>query len=421
MNRLCLSALGALLSTVWLAAQEPPAKEVFFDIYPAHAVVRIPTDRAGWDNYPVGQKRLVTFPSKQFDMQIVAEGWKPLTIPLNQNQIGQRWPPVGTQYLEPDSFSAQLQLLPRWPLLVLLMIPLAVRRTRTAPAPAPTPATAVEPPKSAKLPWELGPGCRVDGYIVQERLGEGASGVVYRVLERDSNVDFALKLLKPQSNNFADSLPRFRREMKVLCQLKHPNIPYLADVGEFAGMSYLVMELLGPITLEDKLRPGPFPPERAKDVLCQLTRALAFCHLKGILHRDIKPENVIWGDNGQRVRLTDFGLARHNQASTLTQEGSIMGTPCYMAPEIVQGLGASEASDQYSLGCLAYQMVTGAPPFTAENPMVVLMNHIDKAPAPLTQVSPGFAHAILKMLCKKPEERFPSMAQLLERLEKIVA
>ena len=268
----------------------------------------------------------------------------------------------------------------------------------------------------AGVPWDLPPGLSVDGYKVWEKLGEGASGVVYRV-ENQHGDAFALKLLKPQQIQSPEMLNRLRREMKTLQTLNHPNIPYLADLGEFRGMSYLVMELLGPTTLLDRLKSGPLAPAEAVKVLRQLADALAFCHKQGILHRDIKPENVMWGEG--RVRLSDFGLARQEGSQTLTQEGTIMGTPCYMAPEIVQGERTSPHTDQYSLGCLAYHLVAGSPPFMADNPMVVLMHHIEKKPPALHGLPQKLTEIILTMLSKRPEQRFRSLEVMIQKLDRL--
>jgi len=240
--------------------------------------------------------------------------------------------------------------------------------------------------------------------------------VVYRVTHQGNQL--ALKLLKPNPVEGQENLARFRREMKSMQELRHPNIPFLADFGDFRGMSYLVMELLGSVTLRDRLNQGPLEPAEALEVFKKLVQALAFCHSRGILHRDIKPENVVWGD-GERIRLTDFGLARHHNASTLTQEGAIMGTPSYIAPEVCRGERASAASDQYSLGCLAYAMLAGDPPFHGDNALAVVMLHLMEPPPPLTDAPPGLAAIVMRMLEKDPGDRFPDLDSLLKELESL--
>ena len=353
------------------------------------------------------------------EMTISAPGWKDARVEIEADHIPPRWPPTGTFHLQPASLGAYLHLIPWWLAPVLLLAAALFRaagigklwlRRRVD---VKNTTTVV-----AGVPWDLPPGVWVDGYKIWEKLGEGASGIVYRV-ENENGEEFALNLVKPQMVQTPEMLTRFRREMSALRTLKHPNIPYLADLGEFRGMSYLVMELLGPETLADRLRAGGLPAAEAVKVLRQLAEALAFCHKQGVLHRDIKPENVIWGEG--RVRLSDFGLARDAQSgSTMTQEGTIMGTPCYMAPEIVQGERSSAASDQYSLGCVAYHLVAGSPPFNADNPMVVLMSHIEKNPPALINVPQPLTEIIFTMLRKRPEQRFRSLEAVIQRLDKLV-
>lgn len=405
-------ALGlALLLTGMAVAQAP--KTVYFDVYPPEARLQIHSG-ARADDYPINQE-VPLHASGHLNLVISCPGWKTSRDGVLALDLGERWPKDGPKRLEPDSIGAHLRVLPLWPLAFLVLagpLVMMARQRRAAPAPV------FEGTMVAGIPWDLPPGLQIDRYKIWEKLGEGASGVVYKVTN-EAGEGLALKLLKPQQMHNVETLERFRREMMTLRDLKHPNIPFLADLGEFRGMSYLVMELLGPTTLLDKLKAGPLPLPQALDVLRQLAGAVAFCHKQGVLHRDIKPENVIWGD-GQRVRLTDFGLARHHEAATMTQEGTILGTPCYMAPEIVQGEGTSFASDQYSLGCLAYHLVAGRPPFEADNPMVVLMHHIEKNPPPLANVPQPLCDLIFTMLRKRPEHRLRSVDVLVQRLAKIV-
>lgn len=406
-----------LLFCLWLsgvAGAQPAGKWITFDVYPPDAVVY-----AGYQEKPFVANTKVWFDvTGNFDLVVRAPGWAEYRQGINHQLLHEHWPTDGPLRLKPASFKAHLMVVPRWPLLFLVAIPLTFwwARRRVRHRPAPRMETTGRTTAVAGMPWDLPPGIMVGNYKVWDKLGEGASGVVYRV-ENDSEEEFALKLLKPQQIQSPELLERFRREMGTLRKLNHPNIPYLADLGEFNGMSYLVMELLGPETLQDRLRKGPLPPPEAVKVLRQLADALYFCHKQGILHRDVKPENVIWGEG--RVRLSDFGLARHADAATLTQEGTIMGTPCYMAPEIVQGEGTSTQTDQYSLGCVAYHLVAGAPPFQAENPMVVLMHHIEKNPPPLTHVPQPLTEIIFTMLRKRPEHRFRSLEVLIQKLDKL--
>lgn len=393
----------ALSAAVWAQASE---RKMTFYVEPAGAEVRIANHTGGYDRYLAGREGWVKFPTPAVNLEVHATGWKSQTIPVHVNQFAERWPVNGSLQLEPDSLAARLQLLPCWPLLFLLVVPLALRRKRPLPTVAPT------VPQSG-LPWELEEGETFAGYRVLQRLGEGVSAVVYRVAGSDG--ELALKLLKPQHFRDTEVLPRFRREMKSLTRLRHPGIPLLLDFGEERAMQYLVMELLSPRSLGDSLAEGPLPFEQRRTVLQQLTEALAVCHAQGILHRDIKPDNVVWGLDG-KVRLTDFGLARPHDASTLTVEGSLLGTPAYMAPEVAQGEPTSASSDLYSLGCLAYHLCAGQPPFQGESPLAILVQHMTTPPPPLTDCEPTLSAWIERCLGKTPEERFVDCEQALQAL-----
>lgn len=382
-------------------------KVIRFNVVPSYANITVVTE--GLPNaFPAGRPQSVHQSGNQFTIQISAPGWESTEEIVYWNQVIDRWPSRGSFVLRPISWKARLELMPRWPLLLLALLPFAVWKRR---AHSSGPAA---PPESMRTgtPWELRPGDEVDGYVVEEKLGEGASGVVYRVHYRGEVL--ALKLLKPQVSSH-ESMARFRRELKVLTRLRHPNIPYLAGFGEYMGMTYLVMELLGSRTLEDELNEGPLSEPRARGVLRQLAHALSVCHEAGVLHRDVKPANVVCECDG-RVRLTDFGLARQTDASTLTQEGSILGTPNYMPPEVVQGEPATELSDQYSLGCVAYHLLSGKPPYEGENPVAVLLLHLQGGAVLTADVSPELKAIVERMMAVRPDERFPNMRALLSAL-----
>jgi len=401
-------SLAVLLLTSLASGARPPDRYVTFRVYPPEAKVLI---QSGLNTVPyrANRRELVSFPSNAFDLQFEAEGWEADPVPVNVNQFSDQWPPGGATFsMRPVSLVARLSLLPRWPLLFLLLIPVWRRRARQQAVPP----AVVHP--AVSLPWELSAGDRLGPYEVLERLGEGVSAVVYRV--RGSSEEAALKLLKPQALRDGDGAARFRREMKTLCRLRHPNIPYLEDFGEHRGMLYLVMELLPQGNLLQALHAGDWTRQRALQVLVQLGLALEFCHRHGVLHRDIKPENVVFGRDGQ-VRLTDFGLARPHDATTLTVEGSLLGTPAYMAPELVQGAQASEASDQYSLGCLAYQLLSGRTVFAGDTPLAILMQHVQAQPDPLFDPLWPWVERTLR---KSPEERFPTTGEAVQALKELM-
>lgn len=247
--------------------------------------------------------------------------------------------------------------------------------------------------QAKRAPWDVPLSSYIDGYRVQSRLGEGVSGVVYRVTSPGGEA-LALKLLKTAE----DLRPRWRREMVALLSLRHDNIPYLADFGEYRGLPYLCLELVE----GQPLKLGTL------DHLRQLVDVLQYAHGQGILHRDLKPGNVMVTKCGQ-IKLSDFGLARAQDSTTLTAEGALIGTPSYTAPEIFSGSAASAASDLYSLGCLAFEMLTGHPPFRGESPLALAVQHMHQ-PAPdlaalRPDLDPSLAAALQRLLAKVPSER----------------
>ncbi len=257
---------------------------------------------------------------------------------------------------------------------------------------------------------------QVGPYALGEVLGEGMTSVVYRVNHQGQEV--ALKLLKSSEQRGAEVLPRFRREMKALSQLRHPHIPWLLDFGEHEGRLYLVMELLSNQTLEQHL---PVPWQQAVDWLQQLVSAVQAAHQQGVLHRDIKPQNAVFGRDG-RLKLSDFGLARDAQANTVTAEGAWLGTPLYMAPELFQGGRASAATDQYALGVLAYEMLTGRVPFQGDSPLAVAVQHM-QSPAPELPegLPPELGQLVFRMLEKQPDQRFPDLDAVSVGLKRILS
>jgi len=316
------------------------------------------------------------------------------------------WPHTGTLTLAPLRQGVPVF----W--IVPTLIGLALWRRRRQPSAPAVPAVSGPAPGA---PWELQPGSRVGNYLVKARLGEGVSAVVFQVCQEDQpDLPLALKLLKPAESRDGAIQGRFRREMKALSRLRHSNIPYLADYGEHQQLFYLVMEYLPGENLGKKISQGRLSPAEAYAVIGQLASALAAAHKQGVLHRDIKPENVVWGEDS-RPRLTDFGLARSHDSTTLTVEGTLLGTPSYMAPELVTGGSSSPASDQYSLCCLAFELLCGRPPFEGESPLSIAVQHVHGLVPDPTELAPGLPvkvkDCLLTGLQKEPEKRFADMEQ----------
>jgi eukaryotic-like serine/threonine-protein kinase len=215
-----------------------------------------------------------------------------------------------------------------------------------------------------------------DRYLLEDEIGRGGMGVVYRAQDTLLNRAVAVKLLATDTLG-TEGRARLLHEAQAAAQLNHPNIITIYDAGEFDGASYLVMELLEGESLYDR-RPPSLP-----DILQvgqQICTALEHAHANGVIHRDLKPENVIVTRDGT-AKLTDFGLAR-SVASRLTVEGGFMGTVFYLPPEQALGKPIDGRTDLYAFGVLLYELVAGQLPFTADDPVAVISQHLYAPPIP---------------------------------------
>lgn len=265
-------------------------------------------------------------------------------------------------------------------------------------------------------------------YLLKDRLGAGGMGEVYLAEHVLLRRPCAIKLIRPERAGDPANLLRFEREVRTTATLTHPNTVQIYDYGRADdGAFYYVMEYLPGLTLAELVEQyGPLPPARAVHLLRQVCEALAEAHAIGLIHRDIKPSNVIVCDRGgfhDVVKLLDFGLVLDHEVGPdgerLTQEGALTGTPAYMSPEQAAGGGSLEVrSDIYSMGCLAYFLLTGQSPFAGRSTVRMLAAHLYEPPAPLTprssEVTEELQAVVLRCLAKEPAERFPS-ARDLER------
>jgi serine/threonine-protein kinase len=267
-------------------------------------------------------------------------------------------------------------------------------------------------------------------YQLQRRLGTGGMGEVYLAEHVGLRRLCALKLIRPERAGESRHLRRFEREVQATAQLTHPHIVQVFDFGHAAdGTFYYAMEYLPGLNLDELVASsGPLPAGRAIHLLRQVCGALEAAHAAGLIHRDIKPGNIIVGPgDGQAevAKLLDFGLVqvqrRDAGATQLTQEGDIAGTPAFMAPEQAAGLTELDGrSDIYSLGALAYFLLTGQPPFPGQAAVGVLAAHLHESPAPLTDHCPAVPDdlqaVVLRCLAKKPGQRFPDVSSLAQAL-----
>ncbi|MEU1710917.1 protein kinase [Streptomyces sp. NPDC005706] len=247
-----------------------------------------------------------------------------------------------------------------------------------------------------------------DRYQLQERLGRGAMGEVWRAADQLLKRPVAIKLLHTEA---AADAERFRLEAQTAGRLNHPNVVGMYDFGSQHDRFYLVMELVDGWTLaqERSLR-GVLNPRDAAAIAAQAAAGLAAAHQRGVIHRDIKPANVMLSQD-RTAKIADFGIARFadEAASALTVTGKILGTADYLAPERALGRPAQPASDVYSLGCVLYELLTGRPPFRGATSLAVVQQHVNGIPAPPSRLRPEIPQQlsdyVLLLLAKDPAHR----------------
>ena len=252
-------------------------------------------------------------------------------------------------------------------------------------------------------------------------LGRGGMAVVWQGIDLRLGRSVAVKLLNPAGVMDPDMLERFDREARTAARLTHPNIVAVHDVGSDGGEPYLVMELVDGPNLAAVLADGPLGLDRVLRIAGQVCDALGTAHAAGVIHRDIKPANILLNQAGT-VKVCDFGIARllHGSQATLTAPASTIGTSHYMAPEQAAGDAVDARTDLYALGCLLYAMVTGHPPFTGDNPLRVMWQHLnDPAPA-LASVRSGIPadldRLVGQLLAKSPADRPATATEVRDRL-----
>ncbi len=265
-------------------------------------------------------------------------------------------------------------------------------------------------------------GDRVGQYLVLDSLGMGKTSVIYKVLDKRDNNLYAMKLLSGATGNNEETFRRFEYEIEIMSQIDHPNVIAFHDKGIYRDGTYLVMEYLNGIDLEELLiSRGRLPENTVFSIAFDLACALSQIHDNGIIHRDIKLKNSIFIPSTKQVKLCDFGIAQLPNPLELTQEGMIIGTPIYMAPEIFAGEKASIASDIYSFGATVYHLATNTPPFVAENYKNLYELHSLKAPPAIESIRPTFSTLwtdiiIEKCLAKAPDKRPHSLGEVLSML-----
>jgi serine/threonine protein kinase len=252
----------------------------------------------------------------------------------------------------------------------------------------------------------------IDHYYIMQLVARGGMAKIYKAEDTWTGKFVAIKVVHNNDENYYQ---RFRREVRAIADLHHEHILPALDWGEYGPWCYMVMPYIQHGTLTNRLLEGPFTPEEAGEILTQLADALHYAHERGIVHRDIKPSNVLMRDRNYAY-LADFGLVKDSGTDhSLTQSGYLIGTPEYIAPEMLEG-PATPTSDTYALGVLLYQMLTGRVPFTGTTPVEIIWKHVQERPVPPSRLNPAIPPAIdrvvLKALAKNPQRRFQSAPSL---------
>ena len=250
-------------------------------------------------------------------------------------------------------------------------------------------------------------------YVLDDQIGNGGYGEVWRATDTVLARPVAVKLLHPRYTQRSEALARFRAEARHAGGLPHENIAQVFDYGEPADGQppYLVMELVDGPSLETVLTGGPLDDSRTMDIVAQAAAGLQAAHAAGMIHRDIKPGNLLLAPGGT-VKITDFGIAHTIGSAPLTASGELIGTPGYLAPERAMGERATPASDLYSLGMLAYECLAGTPPFRG-TPLEVALAHRDRPLPPLPpSVAVDVAALVMRLAAKDPARRLSDAAEV---------
>ena len=269
-------------------------------------------------------------------------------------------------------------------------------------------------------------GERIGPYEIVAPIGTGGMAEVYRAIDHNLEREVALKLLGQELSLDPQFRARFVREYRLAAALHHPNIVPIYDAGELADQLYIAMPIVGDANLIEIIkREGPLGLTRTVEITTQVASALEAAHAQGIVHRDVKPANILIAQQGNPVRdhayLVDFGLTRTVESNTLlTRTGVFLGTPAYMAPEVLRARPIDGRADQYALACTVYQMLTGSAPFVRGNQAALITAHLYDVPPTLNSIRPDLPRSVSNVLeralAKDPDQRYPSMTAFAEAL-----
>ncbi len=267
---------------------------------------------------------------------------------------------------------------------------------------------------------------RLDKYEILSVVGKGGFGVVLKAFDESLHRLVAIKIMAPQIAANGAARQRFIREARAAAAVTHEHVVAIYEVNEKAQIPYLAMQFIGGMTLHDKLEKiGPLSVKEILRIGSQIAEGLAAAHGQGLIHRDIKPGNILLENGVERVKITDFGLARSKDDASVSQSGTVAGTPMYMSPEQANGDAIDHRSDLFSLGSVLYVMCTGKPPFRANSTLAVMKRVAEDTPTPIrtnnNEIPEWLCGIIEKLHAKKPGDRFQSAAEVAEVLRQRLA
>lgn len=266
-------------------------------------------------------------------------------------------------------------------------------------------------------------GDQFDHYQVMAHAARGGMSDIYIALDLLNSKEVALKIPNAQAVSDPTLSERFQRELKIMQTFSHPAVQKGIASGQYNQTPYLVTEWIEGRSMRDLIESdAPLAPERAIVLLRRIADGVAYCHQNGVIHRDLKPENILITEEGQPVIL-DFGLAltKDGRRVTFGSLAAASGTPDYMAPEQIEGERGDACTDIYALGTMLYELLTGKRPFTGDSPMVILSQHLRGEVPRLDKDKPGLSPQlsaiVAKMLQRRPEDRYQSVAALIQALD----
>ena len=267
---------------------------------------------------------------------------------------------------------------------------------------------------------------RVEGFSIEQMIGRGGMGVVYKGFDAELNRPVAIKFLAPHLSVSGVARKRFAREAQAAAAVVHPNVVPIYSIGTSQKRPFIVMALVSGRSLQKHVEDhGPLPAEDVVRIAQQISAGLSAAHEQGLVHRDIKPANIMLEKEVSRVLITDFGLARASDDASMTQSGWLAGTPHYMSPEQTKGDEIAHSSDLFSLGSVMYFMATGREPFRSENPYGVLQKIGSEMPASARAVNSAVPltldEVIEKLHAKDPSQRFETASAVQEILTQYLA